>query len=297
MPFGTLRIAKPSVTIMKKLLYLIFGLFMAGCLSQPEILNENQYTQKYLGVISEMYPNVTYEIIEPLVLKATYGENGEVTHFLDNSYREYKLEPKEINEVIERYTNATAETYNNDKEININRIVPIIKPSDYFEQLRILGSSVTDYKVPELIWEPYNEDLIIVYAEDRDESIRYFDQEEFEKLEISKETLLEFSVNNLNNVVPKIEKVGENGNFGLIAGGDYEVSLMLMTDIWTKENFDVNGEIVIAIPNRDLVFITGSNDKEGIEKLKGTIKESFETGNHSISTNFYKWNGEKFEKI
>ena len=282
---------------MKKLLNIILGLFITECSSQPKVLTESQYTKKYIKVMEKKYPNVTYEIVKPLVLKATYGENREVTHYLDNSYREYKLESKEINEVIERYTNASGDVYNKSKGININRIVPIIKPSDYFEQLKRLGDSIPDYKVPELIWESYNEDLIIVYAEDREESIHYFNQEEFEKLEISKDTLLEFSVDNLNKVLPKIEKVGEDGNFGLIAGGDYEVSLMLMTDIWTEENFNVNGEIIIAIPNRDLVFITGSNDKEAIEKLKVTVKKSFETGNHSISTNFYKWDGKKFEKI
>lgn len=282
---------------MKKLLHIILGLFITGCSSQTKVLTESHYTEEYLKVISKKYPNVTYEIKEPLVLKATYGEDGEVTHYLDNSYREYKLAPKDIKEVIERYTDATADVYNKNKKIDINRIVPIIKPSNYFKQLQSLGNSTGGFKVPELIWEPYNYDLIIVYAEDRDESINYFNQEEFEKLKIKRDTLLEFALDNLNNVVPKIEKVGENGNFGLIAGGDYEVSLMLMTEIWTKENFDVDGEIIIAVPNRDLVFITGSNDKEAIKKLKTTVKESYENGNHSISTSFYKWNGEKFEKI
>ncbi|MDC6361504.1 MULTISPECIES: DUF1444 family protein [Flavobacteriaceae] len=283
---------------MKKLLYLMFGLFISGCSSQPKFLNEAQYTKKYFKIISKKYPEVIYEIKEPLVLKASYGKGKSVTHYLDNSYREYKLDPNDLDDIIEKYTNASAGVYTKSKEIDINRIVPVIKPSDYFEQLKTLGNSTyEDFKVPELIWEPYNEDLIIVYAEDRDNNINYFNQEEFEKLEIARDSLLEFSVNNLSNIVPKIETVGENGNFGLIAGGDYEVSLMLMTSIWTKENFDVDGEIVIAIPNRDLVFITGSNDNEAIEKLKNTVQESYETGNHSVSRSFYKWNGEKFEKL
>lgn len=282
---------------MKKLLYIILGIIITGCFSQPNVLTESQYTKEYIKVMKKKYPHVNYEIVEPLILKATYKEGEEVTHYLDNSYRDYKLDPREINVVIERYSNASGEVYNKNKEINLNSIVPVIKPRDYLEQLKTLGNSVKDYKVPELIWEPYNEDLIIVYAEDKEESIHFFNQEEFEKLKISKDTLLEFSLNNLNSVLPKIEKVGENGNFGLIAGGNYEVSLMLVTSIWTKQNFEVNGEIVIAIPNRDLVFITGSNDNEAIEKLKGKIKESFKTGHHSISTSFYKWNGNKFEKM
>ncbi|AOW08649.1 DUF1444 family protein [Flavobacterium gilvum] len=273
---------------MKKLLNKILG---------TKVLSESEFTEKYLATISKRHPNVTYEIMEPLVIKANFGENGEITHFLDNSYREYKLGPKELNETIERYSNASTNLYKKNEQINIDRIVPVIKPSDYFEQLKNLGSSTKDYKIPELVWEKYNEDLIIVYAEDRDKDINYFTQDEFEKLNIDRITLLENSIENLNNVVPKIEKVGENGNFGLIAGGDYEVSLILMQNIWTKENFDVDGDIVIAIPNRDLVFITGSNDEKSIEKLQKTVLKSYETGNHSISTNYYKWNGKKFEII
>jgi len=273
---------------MKKLLDKILG---------TKVLSESQFTEKYLNVLSKKYPNVSYKIKEPLVIKAIYGENDEVTHFLDNSYREYKLDLKELDEVIERYTYSTASIYEKDQEININRIVPIIKPNDYFEQLKTLGDSTKDYKVPELVWEKYNEDLIIIYAEDRDDCIHYFNQEEFEQLNIDRNTLLEKSIKNLNNVIPKIEKIGENGDFVLVAGGCYETSLILMQTIWTNENFEVDGDIIIAIPNRDLVFITGSNNKRSIEKLQKTIPENYMNGNHSISTSFYKWQGTKFEKI
>jgi len=44
-------------------------------------------------------------------------------------------------------------------------------------------------------------------------------------------------------------------------------------------------------------FITGSKCKEAIEELKATVKGSFESGIHSISRNFYKWNGKKIEKV
>ena len=43
--------------------------------------------------------------------RATFGENGEITHFLDNSYREYKLEPKEVNEIIEKSSTSPSSPY------------------------------------------------------------------------------------------------------------------------------------------------------------------------------------------
>ncbi|MGX1930629.1 DUF1444 family protein [Flagellimonas sp. 2504JD4-2] len=282
---------------MKKLVSLMLGVFMTSCAQKTQNLTEIQYTERYLEVISSKHPNVTYTVIEPLVLKATYGKDGEVTHYLDNSYSEYRLTPNDLDEIMERYTKASTDIYDWDKDIRVDRIVPIIKPSDYFEQLRDVAHDVEDYKDPDLVWEPYNEGLIIVYAEDRENNIKYFNQKEFDQLNVSRDTLLEFSVNNLNKVIPEIGTVGGNGNYGLVAGGDYEASLILYTELWTKENFEVDGDIVIAIPNRDLVFITGSNDKDNLTKNKAIVQDTYENGNHLVSPNFYKWSGQKFEKF
>ena len=261
-------------------------------------MDEIEFTAKYLEVVSKRYPQVDYETKENLVLKATFGDKQEITHYLDNAYRAYKIEPTELDEVLETFIKAKADLYNEREEtIDVSRIVPIIKPIQYFDDLKLLGKDVENYQVPELIWEKYNDDLIIVYAEDRENNINYFTQDKFDALNINKDTLLQFAVDNLNNLLPKIEKVGENGNFGLIAGGDYEVSLILMSSLWTKDNFEVDGDIVIAIPNRDLVFITGSNDLNSIEKLKATVEESYETGNYNLTKNFYKWNGTKFIRM
>ena len=81
----------------------------------------------------------------------------------------------------------------------------------------------------------------------------------------------------------------------LTAGGDYEASLILEESIWTQENFIINGEIVIGVPARDLVLITGSEDEEGIKRLKETIIEVNQTGNHLVSDKLFIWRNGKFE--
>lgn len=276
---------------MKKILQLILSFLMIACTSEVEKLTDKQFTNKYLEKISEQYPTVNFEIKEPLVIISKF-ENEEFTHYLDNSFKEYNLSPTELNEIIERYVNSSGSLYEKKEEININQIIPIIKPSSYFEELKRSGIETAD-----LIWENYNEDLIIIYAEDKGNRFNYFNNNEFEKLNIKKDTLLDFARSNLNNIIPKIEKVGKNGEYGLIAGGDYEANLILLNTLWTKDNFKVDGDIIVAIPNRDLVFIIGSNNKQSIEKLKKSIPEYYNTGNHPISDSFYRWTGTKFEKI
>jgi len=116
-------------------------------------------------------------------------------------------------------------------------------------------------------------------------------------LNIGRDYLLRLSIDNLNSILPEINRLGGNGTYGITAGGNFEASLILTNDIWTKENFPVDGEFVIAISNRDLLFITGSNHKTEIEKIKKIAAESYNTGDHPISPYLFKWNGNRFEKF
>lgn len=278
---------------MKNVIKILIGLLMMNCSSQSKILNEHEFTLKYLEEIKKEFPEIKYEIIEPLSVKAILVDKREFSLFLDNAYREYLLEPKDLNAVLDKYIKASSDLYKEDEDIEISKIVPIIKPSDYFENI------TNEFNEIDLVWEKYNEDLIIVYAEDGDDKVKYFNNEDFKKTNLKKEDLLELSVNNLKEILPEIETIGliDNHSFGLIAGGVYESSLILMTSIWNKENFDVKGEIIIAIPNRDLNFIMGSEDENSIMALTKTIQENYDTGSYPISTSFYKWDGSKFEKI
>lgn len=278
---------------MKNVIKILIGLLMINCSSQSKILNEQEFTLKYVEKITKEFPEVKYEITEPLSVKAMLVDKREFSHFLDNAYREYLLEPNDLNAVLVKYIKASSDLYKEDEDIEISKIIPIIKPSDYFENI------TNEFSEIDLVWEVYNEDLIIVYAEDGDDKVKYFNHQDFEKTNLKKEDLLELSVNNLKEILPDIETIGliDNHSFGLIAGGVYESSLILLPSIWNKQNFDVKGEIIIAIPNRDLIFIMGSEDENSILTLTKTIQENYNTGSYPVSTNFYKWNGTKFEKL
>lgn len=274
---------------MKKLLLLFSGIVLIGC-SSPK-LTEEQFTNEYLKKIAKEYPKVNYKVKEPLTIIAKIG-NEELLHYLDNSYKEYNLDPENLDEILKRYISSSADLYQKNQEIDIHKIIPIIKPSSYFDEIKQSGIEADDF-----VWEDYNEDLIIMYGEDEEKNISYFSKEEFLKLNIEKDTLLSFAISNLRNLIPDIRKVGELGNYGLSAGGDYEASLILFKNLWTKDNFDVDGDITISIPNKDLVFITGSNNEAYIKKLKETTNEHYTTGNHPISNSIYRWNGNKFAKM
>jgi len=185
--------------------------------------------------------------------------------------------------------------YEDTKPIQKNRIVPVIKPNDYLEILQ--AQNKNNEEAQNAIYEQYNEDLIIVYMQDTEYSLSSINMESFEKLGIEKDKLLDFSIKNLKEILPEIQGGRENGSYYILAGGTFEASLILLETLWTKENFIVNGDFVIAIPCRDLLAITGSNDMAGIENLKSFAEKMYREGDHHISPFLYIWNGEKFEKF
>ena len=264
-----------------------------GCFGgKNKIMNEREFTEYYLKILQERLPDIDFVVLEDLEISS---KQDEIKHFLDNAYRTYKLDPKSKEETVIMYVNALMNLYEDSKAIHKNSIVPIIKPKDYLEIIQELNKNKEE--VQSNLYEEYNEDLIIVYMQDSEYSLTSIDIEDFDKLDLSKDTLLDFSIKNLKEILPDIQVGGENGSYYILAGGNFEASLILFETIWTKENFNVNGDFVIAIPCRDLLAITGSKDMEGIQELKSFAEKMYNEGDHNISPFLYKWNGKRFEKF
>ncbi len=103
----------------------------------------------------------------------------------------------------------------------------------------------------------------------------------------------EIAIENLGELATEIKRQGENGEYMLTMGGDFESSLILL-DIWNNENFPVDGEIIIGVPARDIILVTGSNDTENIKEIKSKIKSINESGDHIVSDKLFIYDGVKF---
>lgn len=259
-------------------------------------LTKGQFTKEYHKRASELKPHLKYRIIDDLHLVSTY-EGNDFQHFLENAYSEYRLEPTDLDSVIIRYINASDDLYKTVDTIVIERIVPVIKDKNYITDIqRSLSKKGGVKATTDLVFDNYNEELVIIYAEDQESSIKYFSNEDFINSGFPRDSLLSESIKNLDRILPSIERVGENGFYGLIAGGDYEASLILFESMWNKDNFQVKGDIVVAIPTRDLLIVTGSEDSAGLERMRTTVKESYEDGSYFLTTGSFIWPGKKFEK-
>ena len=69
---------------------------------------------------------------------------------------------------------------------------------------------------------------------------------------------------NLSRLLPKIEiRPGSDGVLLISAGGEFDASLLLADNLWSGGQVKVDGDIVVAVPAKDVLIATGSNNAPG----------------------------------
>lgn len=275
-----------------KHLILFAALLLTACSNKKEVLSETEFANEYLLALKKNNPSVDYSLAPDLSVNAKY-KGTDYSHFPNNAYREYLMEPDSIDQVLIKFTQTANEVYRESKGVNINNIIPVIKTADFIDEVReLVGVKDSTKSLP--IFENYNNELLIVYAEDSEKSVSYFTQDNFQKLHLKRDSLSAIALVNLDRMLPKVERTGDNGRYMVIAGGTYEASMILLNSFWTTKNFPVKGDIVIAIPNRDMLLVTGSKDKVNLDWLREKAQQSYDSGSYQVSPSLFRWNGKKF---
>ncbi|MBF9238829.1 DUF1444 family protein [Hymenobacter sp. BT683] len=271
------------------------SLILSACTHKKEMLTEKEFAEEYLLVLKKDNPGVIYSLSPDLGITAKY-KGKDYRHFPDNAYREYTLEPDSIEQVLKKFSQTAHELYQESEAVDVNYIIPVIKPTSFLNDIGQLGEASDSIK-PTVVYQQYNDKLLIVFAEDKEHGIHYFTQENFQKLNISQDSAQGIALTNLERKLPNIKKTGDNGRYMVTAGGDYEASLILLNFIWSQNNFEVKGDIVVAIPNRDMLLVTGSKDKANLKWLKAEAQQSYDSGSYQVSPSLFRWNGKKFLKF
>jgi uncharacterized protein YtpQ (UPF0354 family) len=74
----------------------------------------------------------------------------------------------------------------------------------------------------------------------------------------------------------------------LTAGADYVASLLLFDDVWAEIQETTAGDIVAAVPSRDVLLFTDSTSKEGIEELRASITRITNSGGYLVSSTMFR---------
>lgn len=282
--------------VFKKIFALICGITLTGC-EQSKQLSPAQFTEAYVKALKQAAPQYEINVVAPLELKVK-GRNGhETSSFLDNAYNSYRLNPQDRDSIIGKYVSAFVESpFDSESTIDRTRIVPIIKDKAYLQEVR--QSMATRVKKPAEfmdLHEEYNSELTIFYAEDSPKNMRFLSQKDLADLKIEKGSLRALAVENLIKIISKPKLEGGNGLFILQAGGDYDASLILLDKIWSTGQIKVEGDIVVALPSRDLLLVTGTGHKEAVAKVRDIAKKTVAEAPYRLTPELFVYRNGKFE--
>lgn len=120
-------------------------------------------------------------------------------------------------------------------------------------------------------------ELLIMYAFDLPGHFEYLSCRDCQSLGIDHASLRSLSVRNLTRRRTKPEILRPSGAaFMLRLDGDLEASLLLADHLWPQLQRRVGGEIVVAVPSRDVLAISGTGITGGVQALRRAVARAWQ---------------------
>jgi uncharacterized protein YtpQ (UPF0354 family) len=266
-------------------------LWVAGLIGRSKTtLAPAAFTVEYAAKLREALPQAKVEIAGDLKLRITgHSREGGVTAFLQNCYTEYRSSPKDKEATISKYIKSFSETSFNTDKIDTTRITPVIKSKAWVSETQVSLRSHGAKMTPENVYENLNDELLIVYVEDNPKSVRYLTPKDILAVGLKKEQLKGLAVKNFRLIVPPVEVHEYDGFYVLRAGGHYDASLLLLDEIWATKKMVINGDYVVAVPSRDMLLVTGSNNPSGVANVTSLAKETFAESPFRITPDLFTY--------
>jgi len=161
----------------------------------------------------------------------------------------------------------------------LDSIVPVVKAMEF-------DGGGREIEIPEAdapIGRDFVADLMILYAEDKPDRFEFISKRRLGELGLSEEELHLRALLNLPSKPPKIELHGAPPKQMLIAGGNFEATLLLYDGFWNEVSKDIPGELLAVAPARDLLFVSNTSWDGARDFLGEIASRELEDKSHTLS--------------
>jgi uncharacterized protein YtpQ (UPF0354 family) len=140
-----------------------------------------------------------------------------------------------------------------------------------------------------VVMRPFASGLHIFYLIDEGESFSYVQERDLRAAGIGGDELHRKAIANLAALAEGNVTVEENGPIWSVSlDGNFEASLVLLDDLWTRGLREYAEEPVVAIPSRDVLAFCDAESVAGIAELHAVVKRVWPSGDHLVSENLYQ---------
>lgn len=255
------------------------------------------FSSGFMLKMKQKNPLVEEVSLDKLEVKWKYSSSNEIhLTLLDNAYSEYVQNPHSLDKILDKYANSTLSSVELPKQdssevstfdikvVTSDQILPLIKDGFFVRSLRE-KVDISD----EIVYESLNSELFIVYAIDDGSTLRYLLMSDMEKVGLQRNELRALSIKNLMSQVEVLVE-DEASHYRIVSDGNFDASFLLVSEVWTKENFpNINGNIWVAVPSRDMLLVADSSNPFGVTFLKQKIQEVINRSEHPISDKIFEF--------
>ncbi|MDP0500809.1 MAG: DUF1444 family protein [Verrucomicrobiota bacterium JB022] len=260
-----------------------------------EVLSPVEFGQAYMTVLQQARPDLQVEAAGELQVRIVDREGTPSLVPLDGLYAQYQAAPAQKDAQIVQNITSTLDTLGIGLgPVEVERIVPVVKGRAWLEAMRERAAQAGT-TFPDFAQHDFNDELVVLYAEDREHTIRYLSKADVAALELEAGGLYEQALANLRARYPQVRQSGGNGTYSLLTDGSFDASLVLYDSIWSSGRLPVKGEPVVAIPTRDTLVVTGSEDAAGIERLKELVVDAWTRSEDRLTPLLFVYRDGKFE--
>lgn len=145
----------------------------------------------------------------------------------------------------------------------------------------LLTPANSDRIDPSAVRDEYNGELAVVYTFGPQFGRRIVTHADLEQLQMTPRALRRAAYDHLEVLSSRAELHGQPPALMLSFDG-LESSLLLATDFWQRLQGALPGELVVGVPARDVVIITGSQSQQGLEKARRCVERIFFAGDENL---------------
>jgi len=259
-----------------KYLLIAFVLILGTNSMAADYISEDEFTNRYITIIKKKNTELLVKKTASLSVEYEATSGIKQSSNLHNAYLQYKSKPEDLNPILEQYSNSLIENaLKLSTSLDKNRIFPVIKDKNYISQIILMAKEKYKNKSMPFLYKKLNEALYLVFALDTKNSMRFLNESDLTELELEVKDLLPLSIENLKREFAGLSVQGDPAGLSmLVADGNYEASFFVVDSLWDTGVFPVKGDIVIHMPSRDTVLITGSEDLDGLKRVSEIISNN-----------------------
>lgn len=246
------------------------------------------FAEAYLATLRVMAPELTCELLEDTYsISVSDADGHEVVLSTLNAYTEYLKSGEEMQRIIDHYVSASLGVLQSDSPpVAQGSLFPVVKPLSYLDML--MANGVTP------VYDPFLDGLVVLYVLDTPTAVRPIDESELATLDVDRDALFDVAMENLTSYLPPVD-VEFLDSIGILwADGMYDASLLL-GDFASLYDFDMKGEIIVALPDRSPLYFVDSEDAAGMEILAGFAPAAYAEAAYPVTGRLLRWTGEGFE--